>query len=181
MSFPSFESAGAGAGGGAGDVVGQLPHLLVLFSPSAVEVQGLVGNGARAPLTTTAGSNDHNSLDPAGYAQGPGPDHPALVLARPWFTDPLHEPHLSWVVSEIGVLPLPPPLYRLPSTVYPHHHLIPLFCDTPYQHMSATRHTTSANINTLQYSPYHIRLHILTHPFPGIVIVIVADGDSDIA
>ena len=151
MSFPSFESSG---GGGyepelrGGDVVGQLPHLLALFSfvPSAVEVQGLLGNGlARAASlgtaiarnnvhhhqTTSSHSNnrDHpldDGVDAHTYAQGPGLDWPdggdlTLVLSRPWFTDPLHEPHLPWVASEIGLCasinslhhpPLPHPCIR---------------------------------------------------------------------
>ena len=130
-SFPSFESAGAGgADQRAGDVVGQLPHLLALFSPSPVEMQGLVecgdrasermrGGGERGALkhsssnahhAPTADSNDSLNHLNDGY-------DPALALSRPWFTDSLHEPHLPWVVAEIGE---PRPPFYLHLCTHPH-------------------------------------------------------------
>ena len=141
-SFPSFESAGAGgADQRAGDVVGQLPHLLALFSPSPVEMQGLVECGDRASERMRGGSErgalKHSSSNAHHASTADSNDSlnhlndgydPALALSRPWFTDPLHEPHLPGVVAEIGEPRPPPPLlstslHSPPLIITSFHHL----------------------------------------------------------
>ena len=148
--------------------MGQLPHLLTLFSPSAVEVQGLVGvrTGANTGTRASTGMRGGMKGERDSYAQGPGlAPGPglglgldlALALSRPWFTDPLHEPHLPWVVAEIGEkLFSSPVLPSLPSTPT-------LYSNLPLP-LLLYSNTTS---KTYPFTPHKLS------PYSGIVIVIV--------